>query len=102
MPEINQYMLSLSEVGDALVKKLDLKEGHWMVSLNVQMTAGHFAFNAEQLPLPGAMLQISQIGLNRVPEGVSKPPDALVIDAAKISASDKKEKRKAKAGKEPA
>jgi hypothetical protein len=58
--------LTLKEVGELLVKKYDLHEGIWDISIEIQAGIGQFG----ALPdvLPGAMFRISRIGLSRAPE----------------------------------
>ena len=85
MAEINQYMLSHTELTEIILRHLNVHEGRWLISLNIQTGIGHFALGPDQPPYPGAAFTIAQVGINRVLEGAPLPPNALVVEAEKVN-----------------
>ncbi len=81
MPEATQFQLSHHEVAEALIKKLSIHEGQWMLYVEFNFGAGNFGQD-EKSVLPGALVAISKIGLQRAPAGA---PAALVVDAAMVN-----------------
>ena len=80
MPEATQYSFTYREVLEALIRKADLHEGRWQLT----MTFGLAGINAGPSPetmVPGAVVGVQSIGLTRATD-VSPP--ALVIDAAEV------------------
>jgi hypothetical protein len=90
MPEINQIFFQHREIVELLIKKADLHDGKWMLSLNFGLSPGNFGLTPEQA-VPGVVVAVTGIGLTR---GASDTPEALQVDASVVNpAANKPRKR---------
>lgn len=83
MPEINNYSLSHRELVVLMIKELGIHEGRWLLSVNFGLTAGNFGPSEDEV-IPGAVLGIQHIGIQRETPGM-KGPRSLVVDAAEVN-----------------
>jgi len=81
MPETSQLMFKYQEVLEALIKKADLHEGKWQLIMTFGLGAGNMGPNEAEI-VPGAMVAVTSIGLQKAVEGA---PPALVADAAVVN-----------------
>jgi len=81
MPEVNQLFFQHKEVVELLIKKADLHDGKWMLSLNFGLSPGNFGTTPEQA-VPGVIVAITGIGLNRAGPDT---PAALQVDASVVN-----------------
>jgi hypothetical protein len=81
MPEVNQIFFQHKEVVELLIRKADLHDGKWILSVNFGFTAGLFGPTPEQTS-PGALVGILGIGLTRA---APDTPDALQVDASQVN-----------------
>ena len=87
MPDISNYTFELREVTELLIKTAGLREGTWMLSINLTFTAGNLQ-NGPDSALPGALIAIQTFGLSKVdPVG---SPSNLTVDAATLYGKTKK------------
>jgi hypothetical protein len=64
MPEANQYMFSHKEMVELMIKKADLHEGKWVLSVNF----GFGAINGGPAPdqvMPTGVVAVQAIGISR-------------------------------------
>lgn len=73
--------LSLHEVTKLLVKHFGYHEGLWDLSLEFQLAVGSVGPSPDKV-LPGAMLAVSRIGLNRAEIIGPATVDASKVDPA--------------------
>jgi hypothetical protein len=83
MAEASQITFSFQEVAEALVKKQDLHEGIWSLSVNFGLQATNIGPNESDLK-PAAILGILFIGLQRMDKETN-----LTVDAAKVNPKQK-------------
>jgi hypothetical protein len=89
MADPTQFTFSLAEATEALIKKQGIREGKWMIALEFNVNVGIMGTNPTD-GRPGAMITTNSIQLLKAPEtGV---PPSLVIDAAKLAASETKKR----------
>jgi hypothetical protein len=81
MADPTQFMLSHKRIVELIIKDAGLHEGHWMLAVNFGLGPGNFGPTEETMS-PGAVLAITQIGIQRVPTAA---PAALVVDAAEVN-----------------
>jgi len=81
MPEINQVMFSNRELLELLIRKADVHEGRWILSVTFGFSAGNFGPTDAQMG-PGAVTVIQQIGIQRAP---ADAPPAMGLDAAQVN-----------------
>lgn len=87
MPDISNYTFELREVTELLIKTAGLREGTWMLSINLTFTAGNFQ-NAADSAMPGALVGIQNFGLSKVDSPGA--PSNLAVDAATLQGKTKK------------
>jgi hypothetical protein len=81
MPEIKSYTLNLTEVAELLIKKLDIHEGLWGVSLEFGLAAGMVPANKEgQSIFPAIIGVVNKIGIQRFDS-----TNSLTVDAAQVN-----------------
>ena len=89
MAESNQYTMTLKEVAELIVKKIDVHEGSWSLLLGVQIGVGNFGPTPDQT-FPGATVTIQQIGIQRVdPNSPVINPGSVVVNAAVVNPKPK-------------
>jgi hypothetical protein len=92
MPEIKTYTLTLPEIAETLVKKLDLHEGLWGVYLEFGIGAGHVPGTPEgQTIAPAVIGVVQKIGIQRFDS-----PNNLTVDAATVNPQKHKAAKKQK------
>lgn len=84
MTEVTQYLYPLRDVVEMFIKKAGVHEGHWALSIGMQISAGTFGPSPDQA-FPGAMLQFRELGIQRHPEGQPIGPGTMVLDAAQVN-----------------
>lgn len=89
MPEANQFTLSHRELIELIIKHVDVHDGRWGLLVNLNIATGQFGPTPDQAN-PGAMIGITQIGINRLIPGTPVPEGGLVVDAAKVNPKKKK------------
>jgi len=90
MPEVNQVFFQHKEIVELLIKKADLHEGKWMLSVNFGFSPGNFGSTPEQAT-PGVVVAVVGIGLVR---GSPETPEALQTDASVVNPAAPKPRRK--------
>jgi len=81
MPEVNQIFFSNKELLELLIKKADVHEGKWVLTVNFGFSAANFGPSPDQMS-PGAAVAILQTGIQRAPP---ETPEATVMDAALVN-----------------
>jgi hypothetical protein len=81
MPEVNQVFFSHKEIAELLIKKADIHDGKWVLTVNFGFSTGNFGPVPEQMS-PGAIVALLGIGLTRA---VPEAPDAVKVDAAIVN-----------------
>ena len=81
MPEVNSYTFKHQEVLEALIKKADLHEGSWQLTITFGLAAANMGPSAEEL-VPGAAVAVTAIGLTKA---TPESPPALTADAAVVN-----------------
>jgi hypothetical protein len=81
MPEVNQLFFQHKEVIELLVKKADIHEGKWMLSVNFGFAAGNFGATPDQAS-PGAVATVLAIGIMRAAQDT---PDTLQVNASIVN-----------------
>jgi hypothetical protein len=74
-------MFKYQEVLEALIKKAGLHNGKWQLIMTFGLAAGNMGPNDAEI-VPGAMVAVTSIGLQKAAEGA---PAALVADAAIVN-----------------
>ena len=82
MAELSQYVFSHAEVTEALVKKLDLHEGLWQVTIEFKLAAALMGSSAEDA-MPTALVGVSKIGMHKVEKKTHLTVDAAVVNPKK-------------------
>lgn len=104
MAEIKKYDFSLRELTEILVERQGVREGKWIVTLELGITAGVIGANPGQAK-PGALVVVSGVALERASDQqaseLSFVVDASVLGAQRsaISAAERKKKVRSKATK---
>jgi hypothetical protein len=81
MPEVNQVFFPNREIVELLIKKADLHEGKWMLSMNFGFSPGNFGSTPDQAT-PGVIVAVVGIGVIR---GAADTPEALQVDASVVN-----------------
>jgi hypothetical protein len=92
MPEADQYNFTHKELVELMIKKADLHEGRWMMSI----TFGFGALNGGPLPeqvMPTGVVGVQKIGIIRAPK---ESPEPLTVDAAVVNPVSSEKKQPAK------
>ena len=87
MPETTNYTFELRELTELLIKAAGVREGLWMLSVNLNFTAGNFQ-TAPETALPGSLVAIQNVAISRT-DAESSPPN-LTVDASKVTAKAKR------------
>jgi hypothetical protein len=85
MPEINQYVLSRTELLELLIKQNGVHEGRWMLMAVFGFSAGYFGPSPDQ-SVPGAVVALNQIGIQRAQVDT---PKEMSLDAAVVNPDPK-------------
>ena len=80
MAEVTQYLFSHREIVETLIKKQDLHEGIWTISFQLGMGTANVVPPAGGDPVPGVIVSVLGVGLQRAEK---ETPNG--IDAAKIN-----------------
>jgi hypothetical protein len=89
MPEANQYTMTLNELVEMIIKKVDVHEGQWGLLLELQLGIGSYGPSPDQT-FPGAAVTIRQVGIQKVDANSPPPnPGAIMVDAAQINPKQK-------------
>lgn len=90
MPEPSQFTFTHRELVELMLKKANVHEGTWMLSV----TFGFAAINGGPSPdqaAPAAVAAVQAIGIQRA---VPDSPPGLLVDAAEVNPAAAKPKRK--------
>ena len=90
MPEVNQIFFQHKEIAELLLKKADIHEGKWMLSLNFGFAVGNFGPTPDQA-VPGAVATVLAIGIIRAAQDT---PDALQVDASIVNPPPTRSRKK--------
>jgi len=82
MPEINQYTFSVKELTEILIKNADIHEGSWMLSVGMGFSA--INIGPEGAHRPAGIVIFDAVGIQRVQEGETPPPE-LVVNATSVN-----------------
>ena len=81
MPEVSQYSFKYSEILEALVKKADLHEGKWQLTVAFGLTGANMGPTPAEI-VPGVAIAITGLGLQKA---TPESPQSLTIDAAVVN-----------------
>jgi hypothetical protein len=81
MPEISSYTFKYKEVLEALIKKADLHEGKWQITMTFGLAAANMGPSSEEV-VPGAAVAVTSIGLTKA---TPESPEALTADAVVVN-----------------
>lgn len=89
MPEVKTYTLTLTEIAELVVKKLDIHEGLWGAYLEFGIGAANVPVGQEPQPqiLPAVVGVVNRFGIQRFDS-----PNNLTVDAAKVNPPKKPRK----------
>ncbi len=90
MPEIRTYTLTLTEVAELIIKKLDIHEGLWGVYMEFGLAAANVPIGPEvKGPIAPAIIGlVNKIGIQRFDS-----PNNLTVDAAQVNPAKVRKKR---------
>ncbi len=80
MPEIKHYAFSHREIVEMLVKNLDIHDGFWGITIEFGFGAGAFPAPPKGSPVPGAIVQVSRIGIQKFDQPIPESVDAAAIN----------------------
>ena len=83
MPDVNQYTVSARELVELIIKSAGIREGRWFLMTNFGFSAANFGPTPAQM-MPGAVVMIQNIGIQREMPGTPMPPE-IIVDAAKVA-----------------
>ena len=84
MPKVDSYNFNYKELAKLLIKAADVKEGYWGVRVSFKMQATNIGSSPEKKDLiPGAVILIDNIGLQRFPDENSLSVDAATVWSSK-------------------
>lgn len=89
MPEASQYMFTHKELVELMIKKADVREGKWMLSI----TFGFGAINGGPTPeqaMPTGVVGVQSVGIHKAQ---SDSPEALTVDAAVVNPASSEKRR---------
>ncbi len=84
MPEPTQYLLSLTELMELIIKKAGIHEGLWVPSVGMQVGMGAYGPDANQ-QYPGVAVAIVNFGIQKLDEANKPLPGFTPVDAAKVN-----------------
>lgn len=79
MPEVSQIMYKVRELTTMLLRDNGIHDGHWMLSTTFQFNAGNAGPTEDDI-YPSAIVSVSAVGIQRVPQ-----PTQFTVDAAKVN-----------------
>ena len=79
MPETTEINFSHREIAEMLIKKQDIHEGIWALSLRFNFTASNVGPSQTEI-YPSAVASVVQIGLHKV-----DTESNIALDAAKVN-----------------
>ena len=81
MPETSQVTFAHKEVLELLIKRANIHEGKWMLSVTFAFSGANIGPTPDQV-IPAAVVGIQSLGIQKAqPDS----PDSLVLDAAIIN-----------------
>ena len=80
MPEATQFVLTHRELVELLIKKLDLHEGIWGLSVKFGLGAANIGPTPGADLMPAAIVAVQEIGLQKF-----DAESNLALDAAKVN-----------------
>ncbi len=80
MPEMNQITFSHREIVEMLIKNQNIHDGHWGIIVEFGLGAGQFPAPPQGKPVPGAIVTIVKIGIQR-----SEQPTSETVNAAEVN-----------------
>lgn len=87
MAEATQYLFSFKELTELMIKKQDLHEGLWSISVKFGINAANVSMGGTD-PLPTALVPILEIGLQKLDQ-----PTPLSVDATEVNPLTTKPKK---------
>jgi hypothetical protein len=91
MAEVDRYLFDFKELAEAFIKKLDLHEGLWGVSIEFGLAATNIPTGPDGKTItPAAISLVQKIGIQRFPEA-----NNLTVDAAEVNPAPKAAKKEA-------
>ena len=87
MPEVSNYSFELQEVTELLVKAAGVRDGFWMLNVNLSLTGGNFQ-NTPDSALPGSIVLIQSLGISKADPATS--PANMTVDASKVNGKTRK------------
>ncbi|MGJ4907993.1 hypothetical protein [Bradyrhizobium sp. HKCCYLS2033] len=81
MAEATQFTFELREVTETLLKKQEIHEGKWLLSVEFTINAGFMGLSPET-GRPGVVMWANTLQLVRAQEGA---PANLIVDAAVVN-----------------
>ena len=82
MPEANQYSVTNKELVELIIRKAEIRDGRWMLSVNLGFSPGNFGPTPDQVS-PGVIVGITSIGITRVTPEMNAS-ETLTVDAAAL------------------
>ncbi len=83
MAEVTSYAFSHKEITELLIKKQDIHEGLWSITIQFGLGATNIAAGPDDPnTAPAAITIVKQIGIQR-----QEQPSPLTVDAAKVNPS---------------
>jgi hypothetical protein len=81
MPEIQNITFTHKEIAEALIKKNNIHEGLWGISIEFGIGAANISQSPESVELyPAAIVPVLKIGILRF-----SSPNNLTVDAAEVN-----------------
>jgi hypothetical protein len=89
MAQASQYSFEFKELAELMVKKLDLHEGLWAISVEFGIGASNIGPSPTELR-PSAIIPIVKIGLIQATESTNLAVDAAQVNPAKDTRLERK------------
>ncbi len=80
MPETKQIAFSHREVVEMLIKNQDIHDGFWGIMIEFGFGAGAFPAPPKGNPVPGAIVQVSRIGIQKFDQPVPESVNAAEVN----------------------
>ncbi len=91
MAEVLNYVFSLKEVVELLIKKQDIHEGNWTITAQFGFTASNVGVGpGDPNMAPAAVNIIQKIGIQKIDQ--THPAFSSSVDASKVNPISKKKK----------
>jgi hypothetical protein len=85
MPDVNQYTVTLRDLIEILIKKSDVHEGNWALTVGWQIGTGTYGPSPEQ-SFPGIAATVTNVGIQRAAPGTPiDAPGTIIVDAAQVN-----------------